>query len=90
MSAHLRRIAIISLAGLSIFAAGAAPAQAANAGASCVGIIVSTQASAGELDVNYFKDLAQEGGAPNFGQFVQEGARLHNGSLEACLPPDAG
>ncbi|MHC6593176.1 hypothetical protein [Arthrobacter sp. C152] len=86
MSIHLRRIAVASLAGLSIFAAGVTPAQAANDGASCVGIIVSTQAQAGELDVNYFKDLAEDEDAPNFGQFVQEGARLHEGSLKACFP----
>jgi hypothetical protein len=86
MTVHLRRTAIISLAGLSLLAVGAAPAQAANDAASCVGIIVSTQASAGVLDVNYFKDIAREDGTRNFGQFVQFGARLHNGTMEACLP----
>lgn len=86
MTVHLRRTAIISLTGLSLLAVGAAPAQAASDASSCVGIIVSTQASAGMLDVNYFKDLAREEDARNFGQFVQVGARLHNGTLEACLP----
>lgn len=86
MTVHLRRTAIISLTGLSLLAVGAAPAQAASDASSCVGIIVSTQASAGMLDVDYFKDLAREEDARNFGQFVQVGARLHNGTLEACLP----
>ncbi|BCW53501.1 MULTISPECIES: hypothetical protein [unclassified Arthrobacter] len=86
MTVLLRRAAIFSLAGLSILAGSAAPAQATNDAASCVGIIVSTQAQAGELDVNYFKDLADDEDAPNFGQFVQGGAHLHYGSMEACLP----
>lgn len=86
MTVHLRRTAIISLTGLSLLALGAAPAQAASDASSCVGIIVSTQASAGMLDVNYFKGLAREDDARNFGQFVKFGAKLHNGTLEACFP----
>lgn len=85
MTVHLRRTAMISLAGLSLLTVGAAPAQAASDTSSCIGIIVSTQASAGMLDVNYFKDAAREEGARNFGQFVQFGAKLHNRTLEACF-----
>jgi hypothetical protein len=62
----------------------AAPAaQAANDHDSCVGIIVSTEASAGTLDVNNYKALAGDG---PFGEFVSFGAQLHEGSYEACVP----
>ena len=85
MIVQLRRAAVFTLAGLSVLAL-ATPAHAANDGASCVGIIVSSQAMAGDLDVNYFKDLAKDEDAPTFGQFVQGGARMHEGSVKACLP----
>ena len=87
MTVHLRRTAIISLTGLSLLAVGAAPAQAASDASSCVGIIVSTQASAGMLDVDYFKDLAEDLEADNFGQFVRGGAPEHLGNFDDCLAP---
>lgn len=67
---------------VSLSAAPAAQA-AANDHASCVGIIVSTEASAGTLDVDNYKALA--GDVP-FGEFVSFGAKLHEGSYEACVP----
>jgi len=86
MNVHLRRLAIASAAGLFAFAAGPVPAHAATEQSSCVGIIVSTQARAGDLDVNHFKDLAEAEDSPTFGQFVAGGAQLHLESLDACLP----
>lgn len=71
---------------LLAFAAGLPAVQAANPNASCVGIIVSSEAPAGEFDVGTYKDLAEDAGVSPFGQFVTTGARLHEGSLEACLP----
>jgi hypothetical protein len=72
---------------LFVVATGLPAAHAtANEKASCVGLIVSTGATAGELDVNTYKDLAEADGLPNFGQLVAGGAQLHLGSPEACAP----
>lgn len=82
-----RRIVVGSLTAVMLLA-GAVPASAtADPEASCVGIIASELATAGELDVGEFMALADALGAPNFGLFVAGGAMLHEGSLEACLPP---
>lgn len=85
MRIHVRRFVMLFVAALFAFTAGLPAAQAADHRASCVGIIVSTQAPAGELDVNYYKAIAEEEGL-TFGQFVASGAQLHEGSFEACLP----
>lgn len=87
MNIHIRRFAMLFVAALLVVTTGLPAAHAtANEKASCVGLIVSTQASAGELDVNYYKALAEEGGFSTFGQFVAGGAQVHLGSPEACLP----
>jgi hypothetical protein len=81
----IRRVVMTGTAIVAVFALTAMPAAAAaNDNASCVGIIASAQAP--KLDVDQFKKLADEAGAKNFGQFVAGGAKLHAGSLEACLP----
>jgi hypothetical protein len=86
MKTHVRRFFMLLAAMLFVFIAGLPAAQAANPKASCVGIIVSTQASAGEFDVNTYKALAETFGLPTFGQFVAGGGQVHEGSFEACLP----
>ncbi|UVJ39041.1 hypothetical protein [Arthrobacter sp. CJ23] len=86
MKTQIRRFLMLFVAVLFVFTAGLPAAQAANPKASCVGVIVSTLAPAGELDVDDFKALAESTGAPTFGQFVKTGAQLHLGSMEACLP----
>ncbi|ELT45459.1 hypothetical protein [Arthrobacter nitrophenolicus] len=86
MNTHVRRFTLLCAAGLFAFTAGAAPAQAANNRASCVGIIVSTEATAGTLDVNYYKGVAEAFDYDTFGHFVADGARQHAGSLKACEP----
>jgi hypothetical protein len=65
---------------------GTVAASAASPDASCVGIIVSTQAPAGEFEVGTYKALADSFGLPTFGQFVSVGAKLHEGTFEECLP----
>jgi hypothetical protein len=85
MNLHLRRFVMLCTAGLIMLAAGLSPAQAANNRASCVGIIVSTEAPAGVLDVGNYKAIAEEVGAKNFGEFVAEGAHRHDASVEKCL-----
>lgn len=86
MKTQIRRFLILFVTALFIFATGLPAAQAANPKASCVGIIVSATAPAGEFDVNIYKALAESFGVPTFGQFVKGGATLHAGSMEACLP----
>ena len=85
MNAHLRRFVLLGTAGLFAFAAGLAPAHAANDHASCVGIFVSTEAPAGNLDVASYKVEAEMAGAPNFGQFVAAAAQRHAKTFEKCL-----
>ena len=83
----MRTAALGSTLALSVVLLTAGPAAAApSERASCVGLIVAPLASAGALDVDDFKVLAQESGARNFGAFVAGGARLHLGSSAACLP----
>ena len=77
---------MLSSATLLALAMGLPAAQAANHRASCVGLIVSSEASAGVLDVNVYKAIAEAGGYSTFGQFVAGGAQLHLGSVEACVP----
>jgi hypothetical protein len=87
MNIHIRRFAMLFVTALFVLTTGLPAAHAtANEKASCVGLIVSTGATAGELDVNTYKDLAEEGGFSTFGQFVAGGAQLHLGSPEACAP----
>jgi ABC-type sugar transport system substrate-binding protein len=86
MNTHVRRFTLLCAAGLFAFTAGTAPAQAANNRASCVGIIVSTYAPAGMLDVNDYKDAAKDLEYDTFGRFVADGARQHAGSLKDCEP----
>ncbi|QDG68358.1 MULTISPECIES: hypothetical protein [unclassified Pseudarthrobacter] len=86
MKTPTRRFVMLSVAIPLAFTAGLPAAQAANPNASCVGIIVSSEAPAGEFDVDTYKDLAESVGVSPFGQFVVTGARLHEGSMEACLP----
>ena len=71
-----------ALMGILVSLSAAPAAEAANDHASCGGI-VSTEASAGTWDVDNYKALA--GDAP-FGEFVSFGAKLHEGSYEACVP----
>ena len=85
MSKVTRSSAIAALVALT-FSQGMSTAVAASPKASCVGIIVSSEAQAGVLDVDTFKALAESEGAPNFGRFVAGGAQLHLGSVEACFP----
>ena len=77
---------MLSSATLLALAMGLPAAQAANHRASCVGLIVSSEASAGVLDVNMYKAIAEAGGYSTFGQFVAGGAQVHLGSVEACVP----
>lgn len=78
---------MLSAAALLALAAGLPAAHAsANGKASCVGLIVSAEATAGQLDVNTYKALAEAGGFSTFGQFVAGGAQIHLGSPGACLP----
>ena len=86
MNTHIRRFAMLSSATLLALAMGLPAAQAANHRASCVGLIVSSEASAGVLDVNMYKAIAKAGGYSTFGQFVAGGAQVHLGSVEACVP----
>ncbi|MDR7161053.1 hypothetical protein [Arthrobacter sp. BE255] len=86
MNTHIRRFAMLSSATLLALAMGLPAAQAANHRASCVGLIVSSEASAGVLDVNMYKAIAEAGGYSTFGQFVAGGAHVHLGSVEACVP----
>ncbi len=86
MNTHIRRSAMLFVAALFVLTTGLPAAQAANEKASCVGLIVSTEVTAGEPDVNTYKDLAEESGLSTFGQFVAGGAQLHLGSPEACAP----
>jgi ABC-type sugar transport system substrate-binding protein len=88
MNASVRRFVMLSTAGLLALMAGAAPAQAANDRASCVGIVVSSAASAGMLDVNFYKDAAKGLDYDTFGHFVADGAHEHLGSVEDCEPPE--
>ncbi|HEY9357028.1 MAG TPA: hypothetical protein VIQ52_12085 [Arthrobacter sp.] len=86
MNTHIRRLAMLFTATLVALTLGLPAAQAANHRASCVGLIVSAEASAGVLDVNVYKALADAGGFSTFGGFVKGGAQIHLGSAEACLP----
>jgi hypothetical protein len=87
MNIHIRRFAMLVVAALLVVTTGLPAAHAtANEKASCVGLIVSTEASAGELDVNTYKALAEALDYSTFGQFVADGAQEHLGSPEACLP----
>jgi hypothetical protein len=86
MNSYIRRFAMLFVAGLLALAAGMPAAQAANHRASCVGIIVSTEAPAGVLDVNVYKAIAEASGYSTFGQFVAGGAQVHLGSVEECVP----
>ena len=81
----VKRGIVVGALTLGMMLATVVPASAvANPKASCVGIVAST--TAGELDTSEVKALADALGAPNFGQFVAEGAKLHEGTVEACLP----
>jgi hypothetical protein len=83
----VRRCIAVGALGAGVVLASAMPAgAAANPKASCVGTVVSTLAPVGAFDVNEFKALAEALGTPNFGQFVAEGARLHLGTIEECVP----
>ena len=74
-----------TLAGTTLLLA--VPAQAASSPhASCVGIIVSTLAPAGEFDVSAYKAFSEQEGARNFGAFVSVGASLHLSTFEDCQP----
>jgi hypothetical protein len=86
MKTYIRRSVMLLVAAPLALAAGIPAAQAANPNASCVGIIVSTEATAGTLDVDNFKAIAKSGGAPTFGRFVAVGAQLHEGSYADCFP----
>ncbi|HJV98109.1 MAG TPA: hypothetical protein VJ617_03325 [Arthrobacter sp.] len=86
MNTHIRRFAMLFVAALLAFAAGLPAAQAANHRASCVGLIVSSEAPTGVLDVNAYKAVAEAGGYSTFGQFVAGGGQVHLGSVEACVP----
>ena len=82
-SGKARMRSAVTALSVAMLLAGGLPASAtANPGASCVGIEVSTRASAGEMDVEFFKGLAETLGFP-FGEFTSEGARIHG----ACIPP---
>ena len=77
---------MLSTATLVALTMGLPAAQAANHRASCVGLIVSSEAPAGVLDVNVYKAIAEAGGYSTFGEFVKGGAQVHLGSVEACVP----
>ena len=85
MNKFTRASAITALVALMV-SQGMTTALAASPKASCVGIIVSTEAQAGVLDVDNYKAIAESQEAPTFGQFVATGAQLHFGSVEDCLP----
>jgi hypothetical protein len=83
----LRTVGLGSALVVSIVLLAAGPAAAApSEKASCVATIVVPLATSGQLDVNDFKALARQAGAPTFGAFVAGGARQHLGSPQACLP----
>jgi hypothetical protein len=86
MKTHIRRFVMIFIAAMAALAMGLPAAQAANHRASCVGLIVSLEASAGVLDVNAYKAIAEAADYSTFGQFVAGGAQVHLGSVEACVP----
>ena len=86
MNTHVRRSAMLFAATIVALTMGLQAAQAANHRASCVGLIVSTEASAGVLEVETYKALAEGGGFSTFGEFVKGGAQIHLGSPEACFP----
>ena len=86
MKTLIRRSVVLCIAALAALAMGLPAAQAANHRASCVGLIVSTEASAGVLEVETYKALAEGGGFSTFGEFVKGGAQIHLGSPEACFP----
>ena len=86
MNTHIRRFAMLFTATLVALTMGLPAAQAANHRASCVGLIVSSEASAGVLDVNVYKAIAKDLGYTTFGGFVAGGAQVHLGSVEACVP----
>jgi hypothetical protein len=86
MKTHIRRFVMIFIAAMAALAMGLPAAQAANHRASCVGLIVSMEASAGVLDVNAYKAIAEAADYSTFGQFVAGGAQVHLGSVEACVP----
>ena len=85
----MRKVARAAAAGallVVVMSQGMAAASAANPKSSCVGLIVSTLAPTGELDVDNFKALAESMGVSPFGAFVAEGAHFHEGTFERCLP----
>jgi hypothetical protein len=87
MKTHIRRFVMVFIAALAALAMGLPAAQAAaNHRASCVGLVVSTEASAGVLDVNVYKAIAEAMDYSTFGQFVAGGAQVHLGSAGACVP----
>lgn len=86
MNTYVRRFAMLFAATLVALTMGLPAAQAANHHASCVGLIVSAEATAGVLDVNTYKAIAEAGGFATFGEFVKGGAQIHLGSAEACFP----
>jgi hypothetical protein len=86
MKTHIRRFVMIFIAAMAALAMGLPAAQAANPRASCVGLIVSMEAPAGVLDVNAYKAIAEAADYSTFGQFVADGAQMHLGSIEACVP----
>ena len=86
MNTYVRRSAMLFAATLVALTMALPAAQAANHRASCVGLIVSAEASAGVLDVNAYKALAEAGGLSTFGEFVAGGAQVHLGSVEDCVP----
>jgi hypothetical protein len=80
----VRRAVVLFILTLALMGAAALPAAAAaNARASCVGILVSIETPP---DVTGFKAIAAQFGLPNFGTFVAGGAGEHLGSVAACLP----
>jgi hypothetical protein len=86
MKTLIRRSVVLCIAALAALAMGLPAAQAANHRASCVGLIVSTEARAGVLDVDVYKAVAEAGQLSTFGQFVSAGAQLHLGSAQVCAP----
>ena len=82
----LRTAGTTSAMAVSVVLMAAPAAAAPSPKASCVGLIVAPLAASGQLDVNYFKALGEQLGAPNHGAFVAGGARQRLGSAEACTP----
>ncbi len=80
---RMRLLAISTLTAACLAGTALPASAAANAKASCVGVIASTFAP---VDVEGFKAVAANLGFPNFGVFVAGGAQQHSGSVEACLP----